>query len=447
MEQSRIVVGLDIGTTKICVLVARKNESGKVEILGMGKAESNGVQRGVVTNIVQTTEAIVEAVKKAEDDIRKNLNSEVQIKIAEVFVGIAGQHIKSSQSRCIRLRNNTDDEIDSRDIKALIMDMKRVPLEPGHEIIDVIPQSYYVDNELAIGTPVGMSGTRLEGNFHIITGQITAANNIRRCVSKANLTTKVLFLEPIASAAACLSEDELDGGVCLVDIGGGTTDVAIFHDHVIRHTAIIPIAGKVLTNDIKSGCMILERQAEMLKTQYGSCLPSMEKDNDYIVIESMRGRGNREISTKNLAKIIEARMIEIIGHVYHEIKSVGLEKKLIGGIVFTGGGANIKHLAQFVEYHTGMPARVGLPNEHLAKSFVDVANPTYSTGIGLVIKGFADYESEDLYNRNTKVEEVESDGKSVKDMPIKEKKGPLYTGISGFLRGFFKDGEFEDYEK
>ena len=447
MEQSRIVIGLDIGTTKICVLVARKNETGKVEILGMGKADSNGVQRGVVTNIAQTTDAIVEAVKKAEDDIRKNLKSEVQIKIAEVFVGIAGQHIKSSQSRCIRLRNKTDDEIDLSDIKALVMDMKRVPLEPGHEIIDVIPQSYYVDNELAIGTPVGMSGTRLEGNFHIITGQITAANNIRRCVSKGNLTTKTLFLEPIASAAACLSDDELDGGVCLVDIGGGTTDVAIFHEHVIRHTAIIP------TNDIKSGCMILERQAEMLKTNFGSCLSSMEKENDYISIEGLRGRGNREISTKNLARIIEARMIEIIGHVYHEIKSVGLEKKLIGGIVLTGGGANIKHLAQFVEFHTGLSARIGLPNEHLAKSFVDVANPTYSTGVGLVIKGFEEYESEDMFNNktNNRIEPVsveEKEEKAVKEEKATKHKSGLLKGFGSYLSNFLKDGEdFEDFEK
>jgi len=388
-------------------------------------------------------------VKKAEDDIRKNIKSEVQIKIAEVFVGIAGQHIKSSQSRCIRLRNNTDDEIDLSDIKALVMDMKRVPLEPGHEIIDVIPQSYYVDNELAIGTPVGMSGTRLEGNFHIITGQVTAANNIRRCVSKANLNTKTLFLEPIASASACLSDDELDGGVCLVDIGGGTTDVAIFHEHVIRHTAIIPIAGKVLTNDIKSGCMILERQAEMLKTKFGSCLASMEKDNDYISIEGLRGRGNREISTKNLARIIEARMIEIIGHVYHEIKAVGLEKRLIGGIVLTGGGANIKHLAQFVEYHTGMSARVGLPNEHLAKSFVDVANPTYSTGVGLVLKGFEEYESEEMFNNkaNRIVQEVIEEKPASKEKPQKSKSG-LLKGFGSYISNFLKDGEdFEDFEK
>ncbi len=448
MEQSRIIVGLDIGTTKICALVARKNEAGKVEILGMGKADSNGVQRGVVTNILQTTNSIVEAVKKAEEDIRKNLKNEVEIKIAEVYVGIAGQHIKSSQSRCIRLRSNTDDEIDESDIKALIKDMKRVPLEPGHEIIAVIPQSFYVDNELAIGTPVGMSGTRLEANFHIITGQITAANNIRRCVSKGNLSTKELFLEPIASAAACLSDDELDGGVCLVDIGGGTTDVAIFHERVIQHTAIIPIAGKVLTNDIKSGCMILERQAEMLKTNFGSCLSSMEKENDYIAIEGLRGRGNREISTKNLSLIIEARMKEIIGHVYHEIKAAGLEKKLIGGIVLTGGGANIKHLAQFVEFHTGMAARIGLPNEHLGKSFVDVANPTYSTGVGLVIRGFEESESEDLFNNNVNVIEPELLVEDVKEEKKEKNKSSLFGGFGIFVKRFLKDGEeFDDFEK
>ncbi len=455
MDSSKIVVGLDIGTTKICVLVARKNESGKVEILGSGRADSNGVQRGVVTNIAQTTESIIEAVKKAEEDVRKNLKTDAQsaqIKIAEVFVGIAGQHIKSSQSHCIRLRSNTDDEIDVTDIRALVMDMKRVPLEPGHEIIDVIPQSYYVDNELAIGTPVGMSGTRLEGNFHIITGQVTAASNIRRCVTKAGLHTRSLFLEPIASSAACLSHDELDGGVCLVDIGGGTTDIAIFHENIIRHTAIIPIAGKVLTNDIKNGCMILERQAEMLKTKFGSCLSSQERDNDFISIEGLKGRENREISIKNLAMIIEARMSEIIGHVYHEIKAVGLEKSLIGGIVLTGGGANIKHLAQFVRFHTGMHARIGLPNEHLAKSYVDVANPTFSTGVGLVLKGFEEYESEEMLSPNANTVEKQNTV-PVEDVAetetVKEKKKtPLFSGFGTILSKFLKDGDdFEDYTK
>ncbi len=385
--ESQIVVGLDIGTTKICAIVGRKNEFGKIEILGMGKSESVGVTRGVVSNIASTIESIKTAVSEAEN------KSGVEIRV--VNVGIAGQHIKSLQHRGIRTRKSLEDEINQVDIDALIDDMYKLAMLPGEEIIHVIPQEYIVDNEQGIKNPIGMSGIRLEANFHIITGLVTAANNIYKCVQKANLEVSELILEPLASSEAVLSDEEKEAGVVLVDIGGGTTDVAIFQDGIIRHTAVIPFGGNVITEDIKEGCTIIKYQAELLKTKFGSALASENQENEIVSIPGLRGREPKEISVRNLAHIIQARMEEIIEHVYYEIKNSGYEKKLIAGIVVTGGGAQLKHISQLVEYITGMDTRVGYPNEHLAKSIVeDVKSPMYATAVGLVIKGLQKYEKE-----------------------------------------------------
>ena len=447
MQNQKIVVGLDIGTTKICAIVARKNEHGKVEVLGLGKAESLGVQRGVVTNIEKTTSAIAEAVKAAEADVEKNVKGEFKVRIGEVFVGIAGQHIRSLQNRGIRTRVNVDDEISLSDITALMQDMQRIALEPGHEIIDVLPQFYTVDNEHDIKDPIGMAGVRLEGNFHIITGQITAANNIRKCVTKAGLGTRSLFLEPLASAAAVLSDEELEGGVCLVDIGGGTTDIAIFHDGIIRHTAIIPIAGRVITEDIKTGLQIMTSQAELLKTNYGCAIAAETSDNEFVSIKSLRDRPNREISLRNLAKIIEARVSEIIDLVHYEIKAAGLEKKLIGGIVLTGGGSMLKHLAQLVEYRTGLLARVGYPNEHLSKGYVDeIQSPMYATGVGLILKGFQDYVDKEIPKvvHEEIIEEKETKPKERSGLFAKFNN--LGSGLTRFLRDDDGDSGVDDFK-
>jgi cell division protein FtsA len=385
--ESQIIVGLDIGTTKICAIVGRKNENGKIEILGMGKSESVGVTRGVVSNIASTIESIKSAVTEAEN------KSGVEIRV--VNVGIAGQHIKSLQHRGIRTRKSLEDEINQVDIDALIDDMYKLAMLPGEEIIHVIPQEYIVDNEQGIKNPIGMSGIRLEANFHIITGLVTAANNIYKCVQKAGLQVSELILEPLASSESVLSDEEKEAGVVLVDIGGGTTDVAIFQDGIIRHTAVIPFGGNVITEDIKEGCTIIKYQAELLKTKFGSALASENQENEIVSIPGLRGREPKEISVRNLAHIIQARMEEIIEHVYYEIKNSGYEKKLIAGIVVTGGGAQLKHISQLVEYITGMDTRVGYPNEHLAKSIVeDVKSPMYATAVGLVIKGLQKHEKE-----------------------------------------------------
>lgn len=384
MENSAIIVGLDIGTTKICAIVGKRNEVGKVEILGMGKSESLGVMRGVVANIEKTVNSIKEAVAEAEN--------KSNVVIEEVYVGIAGQHIKSLQHRGMITRTNTKDEISQSDIDAIIDDMYKLAMPPGEEIIHVIPQEYIIDNEQGIKEPIGMSGIRLEANCHIITGLITAANNIHKCVTKAGLKPIDLVLEPLASAEAVLTEEEKEAGVVLVDIGGGTTDVAIFQDGIIRHTAVIPFGGNVITEDIKEGCTIIRSQAELLKIKFGSALAKQMKDNEIVSIPGLRGREPKEISVKNLASIIQARMEEIIENVYYEIRNSGFEKKLIAGIVITGGGSQLKHITQLVEYITGMDTRIGYPNEHLGQGYDEVKSPMYATGVGLVIKGMQEHD-------------------------------------------------------
>jgi cell division protein FtsA len=385
MDAPEIVVGLDIGTTKIACLVGRKTEHGKIEMLGVGKAPSVGVTRGVVSNIEKTVQSIRAAVEEAE------AKSGVEIKV--VNVGIAGQHIKSLQHRGMITRDSIEEEINQQDVDALIDDMYKLVMMPGEEIIHVLPQEYIVDRQSGVKDPIGMSGVQLEANFHIITGAMASAKNIYKCVAKAGLEVAELILEPLASSSAVLSDEEKEAGVVLVDIGGGTTDIAIFHDGIIRHTAVIPFGGNVITEDIKEGCTIMHRQAELLKTKFGTALSNQSQENEIVCIPGLRGRDPKEISVKNLSNIINARMAEIIEHVYYEIKNSGYEKKLIGGIVVTGGGSQLKHISQLFEYATGMDARIGFPNEHLSSNTSNnLTSPLFATGVGLVAKGFENFD-------------------------------------------------------
>jgi cell division protein FtsA len=387
MDTSEIIVGLDIGTTKIACIVGRKNEHGKIEVIGMGKSESLGVTRGVVANIEKTVQSIKAAVEQAE------LKSGVEIKV--VNVGIAGQHIKSLQHRGMITRKSHEDEISQEDINTLVDDMYKLVMMPGEEIIHVLPQDYIVDREQGILDPIGMAGVQLEANFHIITGQIAAGKNIYRCVEKAGLEVADIILEPLASAEAVLSQEEKEAGVALVDIGGGTTDIAIFHEGIIRHTAVIPFGGNVITDDIKEGTTIMKRQAELLKQKYGTAFANKSQENEIVCIPGLRGREPKEISIKNLSNIIQARMEEIIEHIHFEIKNSGFEKKLIGGVVITGGGSQLKYLSQLFEYVTGMNSRVGYPNEHVSKGAQDdITSPLFATGIGLVMKGYETQRAE-----------------------------------------------------
>jgi len=408
-KTSELVVGLDLGTTKIAAIVGRKNEFGKIEILGVGKSESLGVNRGVVVNIEQTVSSIKSAITIAAD--------KAGVDIGEVIVGIAGQHIKSMQHRGMITRKSLDDEVNQKDIDDLIDNMHRLVMSPGEEIIHVIPQEYIIDKESGIKNPIGHAGIRLEGNFHIITGQVAAVKNIFKCVDRAGYKTVDLHLEPLASADAVLSDEEKEAGVILVDIGGGTTDVAIFHDSIIRHTAVIPFGGNIITEDLKEGCGIIRTQAEQLKVKFGSALAQENQENEIISIPGLRGRKHKEISVNFLARIIQARMQEILEFVLFEIKSSGLEKKLSAGIVITGGGSLLKHLSSLVMLETGMDCRIGTPNEHLAGNDDELKNPSYATAVGLVMKGIEKYERDSKRGANTVKQSMEPDEKIKAETP------------------------------
>ncbi len=379
-------MGLDIGTTKIAVIAGRKNEYGKLEILGFGRANSNGVKHGQVLNIDET----IKAIKQALDAC---YSSNPSLEITEVYVGIAGHHIKSLQTRGDIVRHDTENEISQKEIDQLIADQYKTYIPAGDQIIDVIPQEYTVDNFPNIHHPIGYGGVKVGANFHIITGDKNAIRNINRAVQKSDLYTKDLVLQPLASAAAVMAQEDMEAGVAIVDIGGGTTDLAIFSEGILKHTAVIPFAGENITNDIKTGLGVLKTQAEQMKVQFGMALADEAKTNAYITIPGLRGMPPKEISVKNLAHIIQARMSEILDFVSYHLKQVGMEKNLNGGIIITGGGSQLKHLIQLTEYHTGLNARIGLPNEHLAANHIDeLAKPTYATCLGLILKGYDDFE-------------------------------------------------------
>jgi cell division protein FtsA len=439
MQNDKIVVGLDIGTTKICAIVGRKNEYGKLEVLGMGKAVSDGVIRGIVTNIDKTVAAIEKAINEAGE--------QAGINIGVVNVGIAGQHIRSSIHHGSITRNSMDDEITVEDLNRLTNDMYRIVIPPGSEIIHVMPQDYIVDYEEGIKDPVGMSGVKLEADFHIITAQTNAISNVNKCIRRAGLEIENLILEPLASSLAVLTDEEKEAGVCLVDIGGGTTDIAIFHDNIIRHTAVIPFGGNIITSDIKQGCMVMQHQAELLKTKFGKAISEEANPNEIISIPGLRNRPPKEISVKNLAHIIEARMEEIIELVHAEVITSGYENKLAGGVVITGGGSQLASVKQLFEYMTGMDARIGYPNEHLGKSKIEtVKSPMYATTVGLVLSGFrALDERENRYRASASAFQ----GKNNNNKRDKEKTGggDFFRRILDKTKGLLIDDldEKEDY--
>jgi len=380
-KNEQFVAAIDIGTTKIVSIVGKKNPNGKIEILGLSKAPSNGVKRGVVLNIEET----VNAIERTVSDVQERSG----IVFTDVFVGIAGQHIKSMKSRGYINRDSVDDEITKDDVFNLTQDMHKIPIEIGEEIIHVIPQNFIVDNETGVKNPIGMCGKRLEANFHIVIGQVASAKNIEKCIRKSGLNVKDLILEPLASSDAVLTEDEKEAGVVLVDIGGGTTDVAVYYDNIIRHTAVIPFGGNVVTKDIKEGCSILQRYAEQLKVQYGSALGDIAPEDKVVSVPGISGRDPKEISFKSLAYIIQSRMEEIIDAVNFEMQASGYAEKISAGIVVTGGGAMLKHLPQLVKFKTAMDVRIGFPNEHLAGNSRDEINqPMFSTSVGLIMRGF-----------------------------------------------------------
>ena len=412
----KIAVGLDIGTTKIVAVIGRINEHQKIEVLGIGKSKSLGVNRGVVNNITLTIESIEEAVKQAE--------AASGLKIRDVVVGIAGQHIRSMQHSDYIVREDAESIIEDTDIDRIIANVHNLVMMPGEEILHVLPQEYRVDNQSDVKDPKGMYGGRLEANFHIVVGQVASIKNVGRCVVQSGLNVKSITLEPIASSEAVLSPEEKEAGVVLVDIGGGTTDLAIFKDGIIRHTAVIPLGGKVITEDIKEGCEIIEKQAETLKVRFGSCWPGENSEKEIVSIPGLRGREPKEISLKTLSQIIHARMKEIIESVFQEMRNYGYQesrKKPIAGVVLTGGGAQLKHIAQLFEYVTGLSTRIGYPSEHLASgSDKELSSPQYATAIGLVMRGISDKNISRPMAVNEEEEIIEETAAAKEEMPVAE---------------------------
>ena len=409
-------VGLDIGTTKIVAMVGENNQFNKVKLLGVGKSQSLGVHRGVVNNITQTIQSIKIAVEEAE--------SKSGVDIKEVAVGIAGQHIRSLQHSDYITRENPDKVINENDIDKLIDQVYKLVMLPGEEIIHVLPQDFKVDGQSEIKEPIGMYGSRLEANFHIVVGQVSSIRNIGKCIKTSGLEMGDITLEPLASSDAVLSDEEKEAGVALIDIGGGTTDVAIFKDGIIKHTAVIPFGGNVITEDIKEGCSIIGNQAEQLKIKFGSAWPGENKDSEIVSIPGLRGRDPKEISLKTLSKIINARVVEIIEQAYLEIKNYGHEdskKKLIAGIVLTGGGSQLRHLKQLAEYVTDMDTRIGFPGEHLAGD-TNEYNPIYSTAVGLLMKAI----------ENNSQEENSISNSTSNDLVNQERKTTLSKWAEGF---------------
>jgi cell division protein FtsA len=351
------------------------------------------------------------------------------------------------------VRHSTDDEIKQLEIDQLVADQYKTYIPAGDQIIDVIPQEYTVDNIPNIVDPIGYTGVKVGANFHIITGDRNAIRNINRSVEKAGLKVKDLMLQPLASSAAVMSEQDVEAGIAILDIGGGTTDLAVFYEGILKHTAVIPFGGENITNDIKMGLGVLKTQAELMKVQYGSALSEAAQNNAFIKIPGLRGLPSREISVKNLASIIQARMSEILAFVTFHLKQVGMDNKMMnGGIVLTGGGSQLKHLIQLTEYATGLNARIGYPNEHLAANHIsELEKPMYSTCIGLILKGYSVYENNQnrLYpeQRRTQlkppveVEQSQEPEMVIKEIPIKERKTlkGFMDSIKGGLIDLFKE--------
>ncbi len=423
------VIALDIGTTKVCVLAGRFNKYEKLEILAESTVTSDGVLRGVIANIDKMVRAIGDAIAKCERKLGEEIHT--------VHVGIAGKHIDSRQKHGMLTRDDTHTEICKADVEKLITDIYKMVLNPGEKILHVVPQEFIIDGEEGITDPIGMSGIHLEADFHIVTGQKAAFNNIERCIKRCSLELGSLTLEPLASAEAILSIEEKEAGVALVDIGGGTTDITIYKEGILRHTAVIPFGGDVITRDIQGGCNVMKTQAEKLKVQFGNALAIEASDNTYIAITDLKGRDSKEISEKNLSRIIQARVEEIFDFIVFEIEKVNLDNKLIAGIVLTGGGSLLSNIEDLAALCTGYNTRIGYPVEELAQGYpVKLHSPIYSTSIGLLLMSLKEQremelEALDASEAAEALAELEQDVEFEEDVTTDEEKKP------GFMNTFF----------
>ncbi len=444
-NESNLIAAIDIGTTKIVAVVGQKDNNGRLQIVGIEKVPSTGVKRGVILNIEETVGAIKDLIFQME--------SKYGVRLDDVYVGVAGQHIKSLQNRGYKYIENNF-EITQFDVDHLFKENYRMPLEAGENILHVFPQDYAVDNETGVKNPIGMSGRKLEGNYHIVLGRVASVNNIEKCINRAGLKLNEMILEPMASARSVLTMEEKEAGVVLVDIGGGTTDVAVFYDGVIKHTAVIPLGGNVVTSDVKEGCGVLHKQAESLKTQFGSALGDLEREDMVVTIPGIEGWESKEISFKSLAYVIQARMEEIVDYVMFQIESSRLYDKLGAGIVITGGGALLKNLGELIKYRTGLEVRIGVPNKHIDSSIGESEMPVFSTGIGLLLMAMDNpvkrvveqklFPEEQAEDEEEDVQRVKKVSATKKDKKVKkEYTGDLFGNIKKTFAGLFDENDVE----
>lgn len=381
----RYVAAIDLGTTKVVSLVGEKTESG-YKIVAFKEAPSKGVMRGEVVNIQNVLDSLIPTIRE--------IKQEDGIEISEVYVGIAGQNIKCNTSRHSRNRGKSDELISDREIEEMEQEIFNSRVSAGEKILHVMPQSYNVDDHIGVKDPVGMTGTQIDGDYKIFIGKINSVEHSKLVINRAGLVLKEFILEPVASATAVLSEDEMELGVAMVDMGGGTTDLLIYEDNIIRHTSVIPFGGNSITEDLSQGCGVSSRNAEQMKIQYGSCYSEYAPENKTVIIPGIGGRESREVSFKVIASIIEARVEEIIEAVMYEIENSGYQDKLRAGIVITGGASQLTNLCQFVKYKTGYDTRIASPNNSITfDSCEGVCKPSSSTAVGLIIKGFESEKS------------------------------------------------------
>lgn len=420
INDNNIVVGLDIGTSKIIALVAQKSQSGNnLNILGLGISESEGLNRGVVVNIERTVNAIRKVIDQAEQ--------QSGIKINEVVVGIAGDHIESFKSMGLVGISSPNKEISEADVRRSLDEARQVAIPSERRILHVIPQSYVIDGQDGIYDPIGMSGVRMETNVHIVTGLETAIRNIYTCVERAGLAVKDLVLEPLACSYGVLSAEEKEVGVALIDIGGGTTDIAIFEENIIRYTSVIGIAGRQVTDDIRKGVGIILAQAERVKKEFGHAfIGSIHKD-EVFMIPGINGRNPIEMSKSILCNIIQPRMEEIFEFALAEIEKSGYLNKLGAGLVITGGSTLLRGSEELAQEIFRMPVKIGMPSGITYSGLgPEIENPVYSTAVGLATFGLippkykvmsSDYNSNQKYN-NYKDESLKEENKN----EIKEEK-------------------------
>ncbi len=443
MEKTISVI--DLGTTKVVCLAGTKTTEG-YKVIASCESPSQGIMRGEVVN----NQSVLNTLRPLLEELETRTGHPIR----EVIVGIAGQYIRCKSASSNINRSDRNEEISQEEIDRMWRNMYNSRVDPGEEVLHVVPQSYHVDEYRSITNPVGMYGSCIEANYKLFIGKSVSAEHTKRSIESTGLKLSRLILEPLATAEAVLQEDEKELGVAMVDIGGGTTDVLVYQDNIVRHTAVIPFGGNVITEDIRQGCEVTTRQAEQMKIQYGSCYADLAPENKAIVISGIGGREPREIPFKFLANIIEARMEEILDAVMYEIHQSGYADKLPAGIVLTGGGSLLSNLPQFIKYKTGYDTRIARPYGIVTEDCEEVNQVTHSCAVGMLICGFesqANYTAEqkkslteifadmepDSPGKAKKMAKPGSSGKKQRERP------PIMGGLFDGLNRFFKESDNE----